>query len=484
MAQGLHYIDKPYTSIMLTQQQSQRQQLKILPQQIQLLNLFFLNSLELQQRIKNELEENPFLDAMEEKDDEIKPAADNHHDCESWEEYNSDERPDYKTEYMNYFDPSVAPNTAIVNISTFKEDAKQQLQLLPLSAEDHKIAEYLIDILNAHGLMDRPLDEVADDMSFHFQSVVETDVVKKGLKIVQSLEPVGLGACNIKECLILQLQNMNTRKPEVKCALKLLEHHYEDLMHRQFEKLHHVLKTDDAEMKRVLNLIGSLKFYPVTETAQHDPKDTIIPDYIITNYGESIQINLLSSKTGHVFVNQSLHDQLASQMSNKDKMASQYIRSKLSSAQWFVNAVKQREETMLRIMQCIVDMQREYFISGDIRLLKPMVLRNIAEMSGLDISTISRITGNKYAETHFGIIYLKDLFSEGIADKKGTVISNKVIQSVIGEAINGEDKKHPYTDQQLVNLLVTKGYNIARRTVAKYREQMQIPIAQIRAVWA
>jgi len=469
---------------MLTQQQSQRQQLKILPQQIQLLNLFFLNSLELEQRITNELEDNPFLETKVENDDEIKPAADNHHDCESWEEYNSDERPDYKTEYMNYFDPSVAPNTAIVNISTFKEDAKQQLQLLPLSAEDHRIAEYLIDILNAHGLMDRPLDEVADDMSFHFQSVVETDTVKKGLKIVQSLEPVGLGACNIKECLILQLQNMNTVRQDVKCALKLLEHHYEDLMHRQFEKLHHVLKIDDAEMKRVLNLIGSLKFYPVTETAQHDPKDTIIPDYIITNYGDSIQVNLLSSKTGHVFVNQSLHDQLASQMSNKDKTASQYIRSKLSSAQWFVNAVKQREETMLRIMQCIVDMQREYFISGDIRLLKPMVLRNISEMSGLDISTISRITGNKYAETHFGIIYLKDLFSEGIADKKGTVISNKVIQSVIGEAIQGEDKKHPYTDQQLVNLLVTKGYNIARRTVAKYREQMQIPIAQIRAVWA
>ncbi len=469
---------------MLTQQQSQRQQLKILPQQIQLLNLFFLNSLELQQRIKNELEDNPFLDTMEEKDDDIKPASDNHHDCESWEEYNSDERPDYKTEYMNYFDPAVAPNTAIVNISTFKEDAKQQLQLLPLSVEDHRIAEYLIDILNAHGLMDRPLDEVADDMSFHFQSVVETDTVKKGLKIVQSLEPVGLGACNIKECLILQLQNMNTVRQDVKCALKLLEHHYEDLMHRQFEKLHHVLKIDDTETKQVLNLIGSLKFYPVTETAQHDPKDTIIPDYIITNYGDTIQVNLLSSKNGHVFVNQSLHDQLASQMSSKDKTASQYIRSKLSSAQWFVNAVKQREETMLRIMQCIVDMQRDYFTSGDIRLLKPMVLRNIAEMSGLDISTISRITGNKYAETHFGIIYLKDLFSEGIADKKGTVISNKVIQSVIGEAIQGEDKKHPYTDQQLVNLLVTKGYNIARRTVAKYREQMQIPIAQIRAVWA
>lgn len=469
---------------MLTQQQTQKQQLKILPQQIQLLNLFFLNSLEMQQRIKNELEDNPFLDTLEEKNDADTTTADVHDDCETWEEYNSDDKPDYKSEYLNYFDPTVAPNTPLINISGFKDEAKQQLHLLPLSNEEHRIGEYLIDILNAHGFMDRPIDEVADDMSFHFQSIVETDAVKKGLEIIQTLEPIGIGARNIKECLILQLRRMKTKRHDVKCALLLLEHHYEDLMHRQFEKLHHVLKIDDIEMKRILNLIGSLKFYPVTETAQHDPKDTIIPDFILTNYGDSIQVSLLSSKTGQIFVNQSLHDQLANQMSNKDKTASQYIKSKLSSAQWFVNAVKQREETMLRIMQCIVDMQREYFISGDIRLLKPMVLRNVAEMSGLDISTISRITGNKYAETHFGIVYLKDLFSEGIADKKGTVISNKVIQSVIGEAIESEDKKHPFTDQQLVNLLVTKGYNIARRTVAKYREQMQIPIAQIRAVWA
>jgi RNA polymerase sigma-54 factor len=185
-----------------------------------------------------------------------------------------------------------------------------------------------------------------------------------------------------------------------------------------------------------------------------------------------------------VFVNQSLYDQLASQISNKDKTANQYVKSKLSSAQWFVNAVKQREDTMLRVMRCIVDLQKEYFMDGDIRLLKPMVLRNVSDISGLDISTISRITSNKYAETHFGLIYLKKLFSEGIADKKGEVISNKVIQSVIGDAISAEDKRHPYTDQQLVNLLAGKGYNIARRTVAKYREQMQIPIAQIRAVWA
>jgi len=295
---------------------------------------------------------------------------------------------------------------------------------------------------------------------------------------------VGIGATSIQECLLIQLRTLNTKRPDVKCAINLLQHHYNDLMHRQFEKLHHALKIDDEELRVVLNLIGSLKFYPVTEISRHDPKNTIIPDFIITNYGESVQVNLYSSRSGSVFVNQSLHDQLASQISNKDRTANQYVKSKLSSAQWFVNAVKQREDTMLRIMKCIVALQHEYFIEGDIRLLKPMVLRNVADMSGMDISTISRITSNKYAETHFGLIYLKKLFSEGIADKKGDVISNKVIQSVIEDTIQSEDKKHPYTDQQLVNLLSAKGYNIARRTVAKYREQMQIPIAQIRAVWA
>jgi RNA polymerase sigma-54 factor len=321
-------------------------------------------------------------------------------------------------------------------------------------------------------------------MSFHFQNIVEPELVKRALTIVQSLDPVGIGACSIRECLLLQLKAMDVADPVVKQSIVLLEHHYNDLMHRQFEKLHHTLKINDEELRVVLNLIGTLKFAPVTDSSIHDPKNTIIPDFIVTNFGDSIQVNLYSSRSASVFVNQSLHDQLAAQVTSKDKTAVQYIKSKLSSAEWFVNAVKQREDTMLRIMQCIVNMQRDYFMDGDIRLLKPMVLRNVAELSGLDISTISRITSNKYAETHFGLVYLKKLFSEGIADKNGDVISNKVIQSMIGETVRGEDKKHPYTDQQLVNLLSGKGYNIARRTVAKYRELMHIPIAQIRAVWA
>lgn len=473
---------------MISQQQTQKQQLKILPQQIQLLNLYFLNTMELEQRIKNELDENPFLDAtVEEHNDEIneKPSKDTVADFEDWDEHGYDDVPDYKNEYSNFFAAEQCPERPMACYTDFKADAKQQLRLLDMPEEDLALCEYLIDILASNGLMDRPLQEVADDLSFHMKSIVDVDTIKKGLAIVQTLDPVGIGACSIQECLLLQLKNMNSELPNVNNARELVEHHYNDLMHRQFEKIHHALNVNEEELKQVLNLLGSLNFHPVVENATGiEPKNTIIPDFLITRHGDKVLVDLYSSRGGNVFVNQSLYDQLSGQVSQRDRQANQYIKSKLQSAEWFVNAVKQREGTMLSIMKCIVQMQRDYFMDGDIHLLKPMVLRNVSDLTGLDISTISRITSNKYADTHFGLVYLKDLFSEGIADKKGVVISNKVIQSVIEESIAKEDRQHPYTDQQLVNILSSQGYNIARRTVAKYREQMQIPIAQIRAVWA
>ena len=472
---------------MIAQQQTQKQTLKILPQQIQLLNLYFLNTLELEQRIKTELEENPFLeqnseDAFDEGDSKL--SKESVQDYQDYEEYRYDDIPDYKAEYQNYFTNEVTPQSAMPAAVHYKDEARQQLRLLELPERDLAIADYLLDALNGQGLMDKPLDEVADDLSFTVGMLIDEAELEKALKVIQTLEPIGLGSRNVQECLLIQLQAMNTKRPDIIAAEKLVRLHYNDLMHRQFEKIYHALNIDEDELRVILNLIGSLKFYPVSDSETAGGKNTILPDYIITRFGDHIQVNLHTQKASNVFVNQGLYESLAGQISARDRGASQYAKSKLQSAQWFVNAVKQREDTMMRIMQCIVQIQHEYFLEGDIRLLKPMVLRNVSELSGMDISTVSRITSNKYAETHFGLIYLKDLFSEGIADKKGEVISNKVIQSVIEEAIQGEDKRQPYTDQQLVNILSAKGYNIARRTVAKYREQMRIPIAQIRAVWA
>lgn len=473
---------------MISQQQTQKQQLKILPQQIQLLNLYFLNTMELEQRMKQEMDDNPFLDVKgEEPTEELieKPSKDTVSDYEDWDEHGYDDLPDYKNEYGNYFASEQCPERPIVSYTDFKAAAKEQLRLLDVSEKDQALCEYLIDILNDKGLMDLSLEEVADDLSFHLKSIVDVDTIKKGLAIVQTLDPIGLGACSIRECLLIQLDTLDKEQPLINSAVTLVKDHYEDLMHRQFEKIHHALNMNEEQLKEVLNLVGTLNFHPVVENATTiEPRNTIIPDFIISRQGDKVLVDLYSSRGGNVFVNQSLYDQLAGQVSNRDRQANQYIKSKLQSAEWFVNAVKQRENTMLRIMKCIVQMQRDYFMDGDIHLLQPMVLRNVSDLTGLDISTISRITSNKYADTHFGLVYLKDLFSEGIADKKGVVISNKVIQSVIEESIAKEDRQHPYTDQQLVNILSAQGYNIARRTVAKYREQMQIPIAQIRAVWA
>ena len=417
---------------MISQQQTQRQHLKILPQQIQLLNLYFLNSLELEQRMKNEMEENPFLEmTSEEQYDEgsNKNDKDEIKDFQDWDEYGYNDVPDYKQEYQNYFDTDVAPQMAIAGAAHFKDEVRQQLRMRTLEERDLQIAEYLVDVLDHHGLMDRDLDEVADDLSFHLQSMVDVSEIEKMLTVIQSLEPLGIGAKSIQECLLIQLTRGNYTVPEARPATRLIKNHYNDLMHRQFEKIQHALNIDEEELRHILTFIGTLKFYPVCENASSfEPKSTIIPDFIITRFGDNIQVHLQSVRSSNVFVNQSLYDQVSSQTSARDRGANQYVKSKLQSAQWFVNAVKQREDTMMRIMQCIVQIQHEYFQEGDIRLLKPMVLRIVAEKSGLDISTVSRITSNKYAETHFGIIYLKDLFSEGIADKKGEVISNKWYQ--------------------------------------------------------
>lgn len=468
---------------MITQQQTQKQQLRILPQQIQLLNLYFLNALELEQRIQTELSENPLLETKEEKDKaEEARSADDIQDYQDWEEYRYDDVPDYRLEYRNYFNEADTPNMPIKSVANFREEAKLQLRMLTIPEEDMELAHFLIDVLNDRGMMDKAVEDVADDYSFLKHRLVDPEEIKRVLSLVQTLDPVGIGSRNVRECLLMQLSRQNTKRPDVACALHLIENCYDELMHRQFEKIQHMLNLDEESLRQVLGFIGGFNFYPATDDATaFEAKNTIIPDYMITRHNDMIQVSLFHARADNMYVNQSLYRQLSFQ-SGKDRNVNQYVRSKLQSAEWFVNAVRQRENTMLRIMECIVSLQEDYFTDGDISKLKPMVLRNVAAISGYDISTISRITSNKYADTHFGLVYLKDLFSEGIADKKGAVISNRVIQSVICETIDAEDKKSPFTDQQLTTLLSAKGYNIARRTVAKYREQLRIPIAQIRAV--
>ncbi|HEY0751331.1 MAG TPA: RNA polymerase sigma-54 factor, partial [Chitinophagaceae bacterium] len=289
-----------------------------------------------------------------------------------------------------------------------------------------------------------------------------------------------------RECLLIQLKRMNQKRPDVKTAVRLLESHFNDLHNRNMDKIKAHLSVDEEELKIVLNLVASLKMKPVCE--QEDAinvNKTILPDFLITQNGDQLDVSLYRNRSESLSINTSWKQMAeGSTKVNTDKSAMQYLKNKLQSAQWFISAVQQREATMLKIMRSIVELQYQYFLTGDINTLQPMILKNVAEMVGVDISTVSRITCNKYVETPFGLLLLKDLFTEGIANEKGQVISNRVIQSAIEEVIETEDKHNPYTDQQLVNILSQKGFSVARRTVAKYREQLQIPVSHVRGLWA
>ncbi len=473
---------------MLSQIQTQKQQLKILPQQIQMLNIFHLNVLELDQRICDEIEENPLLEQNNEEEnvDVDKYSKDDVQDFEDWEEHGYDDIPNYKLEYENYFNNDAIPNIPIKAHSDFRENLREQIQYLNLNERQLHLADYIIDCLNGSGLLTQDLENMADDLSFKQGVIVEMTELEEVLKEVQKLEPVGIAAQNTRECLLLQLYHLEKKGPDVKKAIQLLQNNFTDLSHRNMEKIMESLSIDEDELKIILKLLASLKMKPISEAEGAQPvNNNILPDFILTvNDNEEIEINLFRSRSSSLYINQSLMETVETANHKKDKIAAQYLKSKLNSAQWFVNAIRQRETTMMQIMRAIATLQREYFIYGDVSLLKPMILKNIADKVGVDISTVSRVTSNKYVDTPFGIILLKNLFTEGIINKEGEVISNRVIQSAIEAVIEKEDKLNPYTDQQLVSILAGKGIIVARRTIAKYREQLQIPVAQLRRMWA
>jgi len=471
---------------MINQHLGQKQRLKILPQQIQLLNFFHLNTLELEQRIQQEIEDNPLL---EDQKNEFEPVIDKFNkdsvqDYQDWEEYGYDDIPDYKVEYGCTLHNDKLPERPITNSSDYRISVKEQYKLTTDDPREIELAEFIIDSLNECGLMEQKLEDLAEDISFKYNRWVEADEIETILLKIQQLEPVGIGARCIKECLLIQLYRLNRKRPDVRTAVKLLEEHFNDLHNRNMDKIKAHLQIDEEELKIVLKLIASLKMKPVCEL-QEGINQNIVPDFIITRSGDSIEVQLFRQRSESLNINSSWKEMAENNAKvTTDKSAVQYIKNKLQSAQWFIHAVQQREGTMMKIMKAIVELQYDYFMSGDINQLKPMILKNIAEMVGVDISTVSRITCNKYAESPFGLLLLKDLFTEGIANQKGQVISNKVIQSAIEEVIDGEDKHNPYTDQQLVKILSQKGFSVARRTVAKYREQLQIPVSHVRGLWA
>jgi RNA polymerase sigma-54 factor len=473
---------------MLKQLQTQKQQHTILPQQIELLNLFHLNTLELEQRIQDELTENPVLEESASGDENAtdKFSKDTVQDFQNWEEYGYDDIPDYKTEYKNYLSTDNVPEKPIAEAPDFRDELKRQCRFLAVAEERYFLFDFLIDSLNENGFLEQDLEELASEISFSRKTWIEASELEDALKYIRELEPFGAGCRNVQEYMLLQLKKMNTKQPDVRMAICILEEHFQDLRGANLDRLKKMLGLDDEEIRIVLGLLSHLKTRPFSQTtATIQANPSILPDFVLLDEGEKLEVSLYRQRSSSLHISQSWMEMVhnASQNDKVEKSARQYLRSKLSSAQWFINAIQQRESNMLKIMRAILDMQYDYFKYGDILLLKPMKLKDIADKVKVDISTVSRLTCNKYIETPFGTILLKDLFTEGIVNKEGNSISNKVIQSIISELIEAEDKKMPYTDRQLVSILANKGYSIARRTVAKYRELLNIPVAQIRGLW-
>lgn len=474
---------------MLNQVQSQKQQHTILPQQIELLNLFHLNTLQLEQRIQDELNENPVLEETPSQDEISgdKCSRDTVQDFQNWEEYGYDDIPDYKTEYNNYLPTDKIPERPIAETTDFREELKRQCRWLPVPEEKYFILDFVIDSLNESGFLEQDIEELASEFSFKKKIWVETAELEEAICLIRELEPPGAGCRTVQEYLLLQLNKMNPRRPDVAMAIRLLNDHFQDLRSCNLDKIRKHLNLEEDEIKIVLSLLAHLKTRPFDpESNPIQVNAVVLPDLLITDGDDGIlDVSLYRQRSSNLFVSQSWVEMVknASQDASMDKSARQYLRSKLASAHWFISAIQQRESNMLKIMKAIVAMQYEYFKYGDILLLQPMKLKDIADKVKVDISTVSRLTCNKYAETPFGIILLKDLFTEGIMNKEGNSISNRVIQNIIVELVQKEDKKTPYTDRELVSILATRGYSVARRTVAKYRELLNIPIAHIRGLW-
>ena len=409
---------------MLNQLQSQKLQHKILPHHIALLNLLHLDSLSLEQRIEDEINENPALEESGNPDDLLndKFSKESVQDFQNWEEYGYDDIPDYKTEYENYLPADKMPDRQIAETVDFRQELKKQYRFIELDEARYKLADFIIDSLDETGFLTHDLESIAEEISFKQNIWVLPEELAPVLKDIQELDPLGCGSRNLGEFFLIQLLKIGNRGPHYASAIELVRDHFADLHACNIEKIRRDMKMRDGEVKDVLQVLASLKTKPFTgSTNTIQVNNTVFPDFIITVEAEEILVALARQRSASLHVNQTWAETVQHMDSDKasDRGTRQYMRSKLASAQWFIKAIRERESNMLKVIKAIVHFQTEYFKYGDTMQLKPMVLKNIAEIVGLDISTVSRITCNKYADTPFGMILLKDLFTEGLSNKEG-----------------------------------------------------------------
>ena len=484
---------------MLNQKLQQKLLQKLSPQQIQMIKLLEVPTMQLEQRIKKEIEENPALEEGEESEEGETPEdTDQEPEDEdfsgeenefSLEDYiGDDDTPDYRLNTSNYSKDDKYEEIPFSTGSSFHEYLEAQLGLKVLSERELMLANYLIGNLDEDGYLRRKLDSIVNDLAFSLSIKTDEVELRSILDIIQDFDPPGVGARDLQECLLLQIRRKDMHNPYIKYAHEILKSHFEEFIKKHYDKILSRIAIEEDELKSAIDEI--LKLNPKPGGSYSDPlnktMEHIVPDFILENNEGELELTLNSKNVPELRVSRTYNQMLETFIAKKDrntrteKDALSFVKQKLDSAKWFIDAIKQRQNTLLVTMHTILAYQKEYFLEGDERQMRPMILKDIADATGLDISTISRVANSKYIQTHFGIFPLKYFFSEGLQTDSGEEVSSREIKKILEECIENEDKRKPVTDEKLTKILQSKGYQIARRTVAKYREQLNIPVARLR----
>lgn len=483
---------------MLKQRLQQKLLQKLSPQQIQMIKLLEIPTLQIDQRIKKELEENPALEEGSDEEDNMEPegemddqAAETDKDQDEFtlDDYIDEEDiPDYRLQSNNYSkDDEKRAEIPFSGGSSFQEYLESQLSLRNLDDKQKVLGEYILGNIDEDGYLRRELANIVDDLAFLQNVSTDEKELEEVLAIIQDLEPAGVGARNLRECLLLQLEKRDDSQPAVQLAHTILAQYFDEFSKRHYDRIINRLGIKESQLKEVIDEI--LKLNPKPGGLYSDPytrsSQPIIPDFILEHSEDGFDLHLNSRNLPELRLSSAYNEMLreySKDKGNKKEMkdAVMFVRQKIESAKWFIDAIRQRQNTLLLTMNAILEYQKEYFVDGDETRLRPMILKDVAEMTGLDISTVSRVANSKYIQTHFGIFPLKFFFSEGLQTDSGEEVSTREIKRILQDCIENESKRRPLTDERLTEILQEKGYQIARRTVAKYREQLDIPVARLR----
>ena len=463
---------------------------RLSPQQIQLMKLLQVPTVELEQRIKQEIEENPALEeGLEISEDNYGENEDISENIDEKEfnvdDYLSDDS-DYKTRINNSSKDNEDKVIPLSGGNSFQERLINQIQLLNFNDEEYIIADIIVGNLDESGYLNRSIDALVDDLAFSLNIIATEQEILDVLKIIQELDPAGIGARDLKECLLLQINRKQDGNITRYTAKKILEEYFTEFTKKHYQKIVDKLEISDQDLKEAIEEIVKLNPKPGGSTKEsRGVYQQIIPDFeIVVNEGQ-LQLTINGRNAPDLKVSKQYKNMLrtyseGAKSSKSEKEALTFVKQKLDSAKWFIDAIKQRQNTLFVTMNAIMTYQKDYFLSGDETQLRPMILKDIATIIDMDISTVSRVANSKYVQTSSGILSLKYFFSESLSTNSGEEVSTREVKKILSEAIDNEEKRKPLTDERLAKLLKEKGYNIARRTVAKYREQLKIPVARLR----